>query len=322
MRSPRVSIVIVNWKTPELLGRCLDSLSSDKGFDQFEIFVVDNASGDGSVEMLKSQYPDVHLTANTANVGFSKACNQVIPAARAEYVMLLNPDTVVVENAISALANFMDSHPDCGAAGPKVLNPDHTLQLACRRSFPTPEAAFYRVTYLSRLFPHHPRFSKYNLSSADPELELEVDALSGSAMIVRAEAIKQIGLLDEDIFMFGEDIDWCWRIKQAKWSVWYTPASVIYHIHGASSRKRVLGTTINLHKGMEVFYRKHLAQRYWAPFNVLVYAAIWTRMCLFIVINSVRAAVTRQECLPVANSSSMSSGNLSRSGIKDGRRRS
>jgi GT2 family glycosyltransferase len=321
MRALRVSIVIVNWKTPELLARCLDSLNSDTGSDRFEIIVIDNASGDGSVEMLKSDYPGVQVIANDANLGFSKACNQAIPGARGGYVLLLNPDTEICENAVSALADFMDAHSDCGAAGPKVLNSDGSLQLACRRSFPTPEAAFYRITYLSHLFPNHPRFSKYNLSWADPDKELEVDALSGSAMMVRAETIKEIGLLDEDIFMFGEDIDWCWRIKQAKWTVMYTPASVIYHIHGAASRKRVVGTTINLHKGMEVFYRKHLAQRYWAPFNLLVYAAIWTRMYLFILINSVRAAVTRQECLPVPNSL-VSTGNLSRSGSKDGGRRS
>lgn len=297
MPSPRVSVVIVNWKTPRLLARCLDSIQEDRGAKDFEIIIVDNASGDGSVEMLAKDYPYVKVVANNENVGFSRACNQVIPGAAGQYVLLLNPDTVVVENAISKLADFMDAHPDCGTAGPKVLNPDGTLQLACRRSFPTPEAAFYRVTYLSRIFPNNPVFSKYNLSSADPTKVLEVDALSGSCMMVRADIIKQIGLLDENIFMFGEDIDWCWRIKQAKWKVFYTPDPVVYHIHGAASRLRPIGTTINLHKGMEVFYRKHLAQKYWAPFNLLVYAAIWIRAGLFILINTVRATAPRQGSL-------------------------
>jgi len=290
MPQPRVSIVIVNWKTPQLLARCLDSIGNDPRAAEFEIIVVDNASGDGSVEMLRQQYPSVRTIANTDNVGFSKACNQVIPEAKGTFIFLLNPDTVVVDNAVSKLADFMEAHSDCGAAGPKVLNPDKSLQLACRRAFPTPEAAFYRLTYLSRLFPHHPTFSKYNLTYADPDQELEVDALSGSAMMVRREVVEQIGLLDEDIFMFGEDIDWCWRIKQAKWKVLYTPEPIVIHEHGASSRLRPIGTTINLHKGMEVFYKKHLAQKYWAPFNVLVYAAIWTRAAMFILINVARAA--------------------------------
>ena len=294
MASLRVSVVIVNWKTPELLARCLDSIAQDSRCEQLELIVVDNASGDGSVEMLRKNYPNVVVVANNENVGFSRACNQVIPDAKGEYLLLLNPDTVVEKNAISVLADFMASHPDCGAAGPKVVNMDGTLQHACRRSFPTPEAAFYRVTYLSRLFPNNPTFSKYNLSWANPDEELEVDALSGSAMMVRADVIKQVGLLDEDIFMFGEDIDWCWRIKQASWKVLYTPSCVVQHVHGAASRLRPIGTTVNLHKGMEVFYRKHLAPKYWAPFNWLVYAAIWMRAYLFILINVARAAAPRQ----------------------------
>jgi GT2 family glycosyltransferase len=301
MAGPNVSVIIVNWKTPELLARCLDSIGKDSGSSTFELIVVDNDSQDGSVEMLRQRYPQVIVRENPANVGFSKACNQVIPQAHGQYILLLNPDTVVVDDAISNLARFMDSHPDCGAVGPKVLNPDGTLQLACRRAFPTPQAAFYRVTYLSRLFPNNPTFSKYNLSWADPDQELEVDALSGSCMMVRRQVVDEVGLLDEDIFMFGEDIDWCWRIKQAKWKVFYTPVSVVYHVHGASSRLIPMKTTIYLHNGMAVFYKKHLAQKYWGPFNALVYAAIGTRAAVFILINVVRAAATRRECAAVAN---------------------
>lgn len=291
MSGPRVSIVIVNWKTPKLLAKCLDTIALDSRASEFEIWVVDNNSGDGSVEMLTSSYPYVHTIANKDNVGFSRGCNQVIPDTTGKYVLLLNPDTEVDKDAISKLADFMDAHSDCGAAGPKVLNIDGTLQLACRRSFPDPAAAFYRLTYLSRLFPKNPTLARYNLTNADPDQVLEVDALSGSAMMVRRQVIDQVGLLDEDIFMFGEDIDWCWRIKQAKWKVYYAPEPVIHHIHGASSRLRPVGATINLHKGMEVFYKKHLAQKYWAPFNGLVYAAIWSRALVFILINLMRGAV-------------------------------
>ncbi len=284
MADARVSIIIVNWRTPRLLAACLDSLTQDPGHGEFEFVVVDNYSNDGSVEMLAMQYPFVSVIANSENLGFSKACNQAIPQSKGKFVLLLNPDTVVAKGAVSSLADFMETNPDCGAAGPKVLNPDGTLQLACRRSFPDPLAAFFRITYISRLFPRHPLFARYNLTYADPDSVLEVDALSGSCMMVGREAIDRIGLLDEDIFMFGEDIDWCWRIKQAGWKVYYVPHAVVYHYHGAASRLRPVGTTINLHKGMEVFYRKHMAPKYWPVFNALVYAAIWTRAGVFIVL--------------------------------------
>jgi GT2 family glycosyltransferase len=292
MSEPKVSIVIVNWKTPKLLAACLDSLIKDPDHNQFELWVVDNASGDESLEMLSSQYPSVNVIANSENVGFSKACNQAVPQTQGEYVLLLNPDTIIYDNAVSKLAAFMDAHPDCGAAGPRVLNPDGTLQLACRRSFPNPAAAFFRLTYLSRLFPNHELFAKYNLTYTDPNSVTEVDALSGSCMMVRNSVIKKIGLLDEDIFMFGEDIDWCWRVKQAGWKVFYVPEAIVYHYHGASSRLRPVGATINLHRGMHVFYQKHLAPKYWAPFNWLVYSGIWLRACLFIVLGSVKKLVS------------------------------
>lgn len=292
MSQPKVSIVIVNWKTPKLLAACLDSLIKDPDHNQFELWVVDNASGDESLEMLASQYPSVNLIANSENVGFSKACNQAVPQTEGEYVLLLNPDTIIYDNAVSKLTAFMDAHPDCGAAGPRVLNPDGTLQLACRRSFPNPAAAFFRITYLSRLFPNHELFAKYNLTYTDPNSVTEVDALSGSCMMVRNSVIKKIGLLDEDIFMFGEDIDWCWRVKQAGWKVFYVPDAIVYHYHGASSRLRPVGATINLHRGMHVFYQKHLAPKYWAPFNWLVYSGIWLRAGLFIVLGSVKKLIS------------------------------
>jgi GT2 family glycosyltransferase len=293
MSEPIVSIVIVNWKTPKLLAQCLDSIQKDPQHEQFEIFVVDNNSGDDSVEMLKSRYKYVQVIANTDNKGFSKACNQVIPIARGRYVLLLNPDSVVTETAVSELARYLETHKDCGAVGAKVLNPDGSLQLACRRAFPDPAASFFRVTYLSRIFPNNKTFARYNYSFADQEQELEVDALSGACMMVPKEVVEKIGLLDEDIFMFGEDIDWCWRIKQAGFKVVYNPLAVVTHAHGAASRLRPIGTTIDLHNGMHVFYRKHLAQKYWAPFNLLVYAAIWSRAAVFIVVNWVRSLTPR-----------------------------
>ncbi len=285
MSKPRVTIVVVNWKTPELLAGALRSLYKDsRAESDFEIVVVDNNSGDGSVEMLARDFKQVKTIANRENVGFAKACNQVIPESQADYVLLLNPDTIVVENAVSKMIAFLDKNSNCAAVGPKVLNSDGSLQLACRRSFPTPEAAFFRLTYLSLLFPKNKTLARYNLTDSDPDKEIEVDALSGSCMMLRKSAIDLIGLLDEDIFMFGEDIDWCWRLKQRGFSVRYYPEAVVYHYHGAASRFRRVGATINLHKGMEVFYRKHLASRYPTPFNWLVYLAIYSRAAVYILV--------------------------------------
>lgn len=284
----RVSLVIVNWKTPDLLARCLESLATDRGFSEFEIIVVDNDSGDESVPMLKSRFAHVKLIENKGNYGFSKGCNQAIDISAGKYILLLNPDTVIVDNAVSIMADYLDENPEVGAVGPRVLNADGSLQLACRRSFPSISASFFRLTYLSLLFPKHPAVAKYNLTNADPNQFLAVDALSGSAMMVRRSIIENIGLLDEDIFMFGEDIDWCWRIKETGAEVMYIPTASVYHVHGAASRKRPVGTTINLHKGMEVFYRKHMAKNHLPITNLLVYAAIWLRAAVFIVVNVIR----------------------------------
>jgi GT2 family glycosyltransferase len=299
MAEPRVSIVIVNWKTPHLLPVCLDAVLQDRGSETFEIFVIDNNSGDESVDIVRRRYPAVKVIENSENVGFSRACNQAIVEAKGRFILLLNPDARVVGNCLSDLADFMERNPDCGAAGPKVLNDDGTLQLACRRAFPDPEAAFWRFTYLSLLFPNHPRVAKYNLGASDPDKQVDVDVLSGACMMVRHDVVDKIGLLDEDIFMFGEDVDWCWRVKQAKWRVIYMPEAVAYHTHGASSRMRPVGATINFHKGMEIFYRKHLAQKYWAPFNLLVYAAIWIRAGVYILLTVARNAFTRQVSMSV-----------------------
>jgi GT2 family glycosyltransferase len=296
---PKVSIVIVNWRTPRLLRGCLQAINNDIAKNSFEIFVVDNNSKDESLSILKNEFPYVLTIANADNVGFSKACNQVIPQAQGEYVLLLNPDTIVVENAISILATFLDNNEVCGAVGPKVLNADGTLQLACRRAFPSPAAAFFRLTYLSRLFPGHPVFGKYNMTYADPEKAIEVDALSGSCMMVKKKVIDKIGLLDEDIFMFGEDIDWCWRIKKAGWQIFYNPQAVIYHSHGAASRLRPIGTTFDLHKGMEVFYRKHLAKDYWPLFNQSVYLAIKMRALVFVMVNLIKSQLPNTERMKI-----------------------
>ncbi len=284
-----LTILIVNWRTPELLSKCLNSLALDENYLNWEIYVVDNNSQDESVNIIESQFKGVNLIKNTANLGFSIACNQVFKIFTTNYIFLLNPDTTITKNAISTLVNYMQANPDVGICGPKVLNQDGSLQLACRRSFPTPLASLYRLTYLSYLFPKHKSLANYNLTYADENTICEVDSVSGAAMLIRKNVLEKIGFFDENIFMFGEDLDLCWRAKSAGFKVVYLPQSVIYHIHGAASQKRPIGTTINLHMGMYVFYQKHLSKKYPHILNFLVYFAIIIRAVLFIIINLIRS---------------------------------
>src|SRR5262245_46506760 len=217
------SIVIVNYNVREFLRQMLLSLRQALRHLRAEIFVVDNASDDGSVEMVQSQFPECRVIANEENLGFAAANNLALKRAHGRYLVLLNPDTVVQEDTFTALREFMDRHPRTGMAGCKVLNPDGTVQLACRRSCPTPWVAFTKLSGMSRLFPHSQWFGRYNLTFLPEDETCEVEAISGSFMVARREAVEQVGLLDEDFFMYGEDLDWCYRIRTAGWQIHYYP---------------------------------------------------------------------------------------------------
>ncbi len=259
-----VGVIIVNYNTRDLLRRCLETVRASEGV-AFEVCVVDNASTDGSAEMVAEEFPGVHVIRSPVNGGYAYANNLglrffgfALPQAdpRPRYVLLLNPDTEVPPDALARMVAFMDAHPEAGAAGPKIVRPDGSLDLACRRSFPTPEVAFYRFSGLSRLFPRSPRFARYNLTFLDPDQTHEVDSVVGAFMMVRREAIMQVGLLDESFFMYGEDLDWAYRIKQAGWKIYYYPAVVVLHVKRASSRMSPRAR-YEFNRAMWVFYRKH-----------------------------------------------------------------
>ncbi len=282
-RPMSVSLVIVNWKTADDLLNCLASITRlDKNSNQFEIIVVDNNSGDDSVKKIRRQYKTIQIIENTQNLGFSKACNQGIRRASGKFVLLLNPDTLITSNAITILATQLELNKSVGAIGPKILNTDGTLQLACRRSFPTLASSFFKLGLLSRLFPKSKVFSSYNLTHLDADRPAEIECLSGACMMFRRSLVEEVGELDESTFMHAEDIDYCWRIKEAGYKIMYQPESVIFHEKGSASKMRPFLTAIDLHKGMHWFYKKHLAPHYWPPLNWLVYAAIWTRACLYL----------------------------------------
>ncbi len=252
-----LSIIIVNYNVKEFLENALISIKKATEGINAEIFVVDNASEDGSVEMVKQKFPEVKLIANDRNLGFAKANNQALKLAQGKYILLINPDTVVQEDTFKVLISFLESNPDCGMVGCKILNPDGTLQLACRRSFPTPWVAFTKMLGLSSLFPKSKIFARYNLTYLDPEQVTEVDAVSGSFMMIRREVYEQVGGLDEDFFMYGEDIDWCYRIKKAGWKIYYVPHTQIIHFKGESTKRSNIDEIRIFYDAMKIFVKKH-----------------------------------------------------------------
>lgn len=294
---PRVAVVIVSFNVAGLLAECLQSLDNAKGV-QLETWVVDNASADGSPELVRQQFPQVHLIDNSDNRGFGAACNQALRAIASrqeaapdfDHVLLLNPDTRVPADALARLCAFLDAHPDCGVAGPRLLRPDGSLDLACRRSFPTPEVSLYRQLGLSRLFPRSPRFARYNLTFLDEEQTYPVDAVVGAFMLIRWEAIRQAGFLDERFWMYAEDLDWCLRIRQAGWQVYYCGEVVVLHHKGASSRRASDRATREFYRAMLLFYRKHYAQDTPLPVAALMVGGIYGKGTWAVLRNRLRPA--------------------------------
>ena len=264
-----LSIVIVNYNTCDLLQDCLHSIYESSGDFSFQTIVVDNASNDDSVKMVEAEFPQVDIIASTVNGGFAYANNLGLrhagfavdgtPEQNApRYALLLNPDTLLPPTALADMIEFLDSRPDTGATGPKLVRPDGSLDMACRRAFPTPEVSFYRMVGLSKLFPHSKKFGRYNMTFANPDELLEVDSVVGAFMMVRREAIAQAGLLDETYFMYGEDLDWAYQIKANGWKIFYNPAVTVWHVKRAASR-RSGKAQVEFYRAMEIFYQKHYA---------------------------------------------------------------
>ncbi|MCU0914696.1 MAG: glycosyltransferase family 2 protein [Planctomycetes bacterium] len=269
-----LSIVIVNYNTEKLLKSCLESVYAGANGTPLDIWVVDNNSRDDSVPMLKSLFPVVKVIANPTNLGFSRANNAVISQTRSDYILLLNPDTLILEDGIERMVAFMNERPEVGVAGCKVLNRDGTLQLACRRSIPTPGVAFYRLSGLSRLFPGSRRVARYNLTYKNPDEAHEVDAVSGAFLMIRRKVVEEIGLLDERFFMYGEELDWCLRAKRAGWAVMYYPGAQIIHYKGGSTQYNSRRAALEFHRAMYLFHRKHFARDCSWLVNLLVYTGI------------------------------------------------
>lgn len=260
-----LSIIIVNYKTLELTSNCLDSIyeSSNMAGIDFEVIVVDNASEDGSIEAIEAHYPQVKIIENSENLGFSKANNMGIRSSVADFILLLNSDTIVEGNTISDALQFMRNHRHVGALGCKVLLESGALDMACKRSFPTPANGIYHSLKLDKRFPKSKLFGEYNLTFVSEDKICSVDCIMGAFMMVSRQAIDAVGLLDEDYFMYGEDVDWCYRIKKAGFQIIYYPKVRIFHYKKASGiGKRNPKTIEAFYDSMGIFYRKHYQGKY------------------------------------------------------------
>jgi O-antigen biosynthesis protein len=254
---PLISIVIVHFKVPDFLMRALHSLHQALLFDQSEVIIVDNASMDDSKQRITGEFPEIKWIDLKSNIGFGKACNVGAKSATGTYLLFINPDTLVSQNTLSESIRLLRARPDVGLMGPEILNPDGTLQVSCRRSFPTPAVAFYRLAGLSRIFPKSRKFGQYNLSYLDPKQECEVDAVSGSFMFMPRALFQDIGGFDEAFFMYGEDLDICYRVKEKGYKVWYNPRTQIVHFKGRSSSKQSFQSRKAWYEAMLIFSRKY-----------------------------------------------------------------
>lgn len=301
----KLSVVIVNYNVKYFLEQCLHSVEAAiKGIDA-EVFVVDNNSVDGSAEMVREKFPAVKLIANTVNTGFSVANNQAIKVASGEYILLLNPDTVVELDTFSKSVEFMDAHPDAGGLGIKMVDGSGRFLPESKRGLPTPAVAFYKIFGLSALFPKSKIFGQYHLGYLDNEKTHVVDVLAGAYMMLRRETLEKTGLLDETFFMYGEDIDLSYRITKSGYKNYYFPGARIIHYKGESTKKSSINYVFVFYNAMVIFARKHFSQKNARLFSFLIHIAIYLRAGI-----SILHRLLNKVLLPLADAAVIYSGSL------------
>ncbi len=277
----KLSVVIVNFNVRHYLWQCLDSvLRASDGLD-VEIFVVDNASTDGSIDYVSRSFPQVHCIQNSQNVGFARANNQAIRQSTSDLVLLLNPDTIVAEETLAECISFFEQHPQAGALGIHMINRDGTFALESRRGLPTPATSFYKLTGLCRIYPTHPRFAHYYMGHLPKNVSGQIEVISGAFMMLRREALEQVGLLDEGYFMYGEDIDLSYRIGSSGWECWYLP-SLMLHYKGESTQQTSFRYVHSFYNAMLIFFRKHFARKYWFSWLLVEVAVVAMGVMSFI----------------------------------------
>ena len=277
-----LSIIIVNYNVKYFLEQCLHSVSKAIQDIESEVYVVDNNSVDGSCHMVREKFPFVQLIDNHQNVGFSKANNQALHMARGKYVLILNPDTIVEENTFLRCLEFMDNHPEAGALGVKMIDGKGNFLPESKRALPTPGVAFYKIFGLSSLFPRSKTFNRYNLGYLSENETHEVDILCGAFMFMRSAALEESGLLDEDFFMYGEDIDLSYRIQKSGYKNYYFAGTRIIHYKGESTKKGSINYVLIFYNAMIIFARKHFNRKNANVFSSLIKVAIYFRAALSI----------------------------------------
>ena len=276
----KISIIIVNYNVKYFLEHALNSVKKASQNLPTEIFVVDNNSTDGSLEMVSSRFPEAQLISNTKNLGFSVANNQAIKRASGEFVLLLNPDTVVEEDTFEKCLSFFETHKEAGALGVKMLDGKGNFLPESKRSLPTPAVSVFKILGLSRLFPKSKVFAKYHLGYLDENKTHEVEVLAGAFMMIRKKVLDEVGLLDEQFFMYGEDIDLSYRILKGGYKNFYFPETRIIHYKGESTKKGSLNYVKMFYMAMIVFARKNFSPRWAGAYSILVYVAIAMRALL------------------------------------------
>ncbi len=292
----KLSIIIVSYNVRYYLEQCLRSVIRASAGIVAEIWVVDNASTDGSVEYLKARFPEVHFIANPDNNGFSYANNQAIRQSESEYVLLLNPDTIVAEDTLRGCLDFLDAHPSVGATGVRMLNSDGSFAPESRRGLPTPFTSFCKMCGLSTLFPKSRTFGRYYMRYLDVDAPNPIEVISGAFNMIRRKALDQIGLLDETFFMYGEDIDLSYRLLLGGWENYYLPFNIL-HYKGESTAKSSFRYVHVFYNAMLIFFNKHFGRRY-RLLGILIRLAVLFRAFLDILIRIFGRIRRRLNCAP------------------------
>ncbi|MBU0580817.1 MAG: glycosyltransferase family 2 protein [Candidatus Margulisbacteria bacterium] len=274
-----LSIIIVNWNVKDLLEKCLDSIAVNPPQCNYEVFVVDNASADGSVNMIQKKFSDVKLIASDKNLGFAGGNNLALKKAQGQYLLLLNPDTEVLPGALQTYLDFFKDHPKAGAMGVKLVNFDLSLQPSCK-SFPSWRTLFWSTFFLDVLFPKSQIFGEYEMTHWDHNDEREVDQPMGAALAVRREVVEKVGLMDEQFYMYFDEVDWCYRIKKAGYEIWFTPKASIIHHWGKSTAQARLNMNKHWYRSLYRFLKKH------APLPAFI---VWTLLVFLILMKIVFA---------------------------------
>lgn len=261
MEDARLSISIVNWNTRDRLKDCLKSIYNNANSVTFETIVVDNNSGDDSSEMVRTMFPQVRLLENAENIGFGRANNQAIRASNGQYVLILNPDTLLSPGCLDSLVSLLAERTDVGAVGPKILNPDGSIQLTCIRNMPTVLTEFVEAAHLVGRFPRNRIVGHHYMTYCDRNVAREVDLLSGCCLMAKKAVLEAVGSFDEAFFIFGEDMDLCYSIRKAGWKLWYLPSAEVIHFWGESTKQIPREQVFHRQQAKYLFFRKHFGAR-------------------------------------------------------------